>query len=368
MSCDWVNWLSALAVSIKYLLIMFLWLRPNIFKIFDWLGVSFVLRCLTDVERDCLWDPTLSGLWSSCTGCWHYLSNMQWLMYRLLLVYLSASLWCFCARGIYVLTKMDWTSYHGPPLYQGYILNILINRNVLGLATDSPCGFLGHGWTTCLPRVVHLKVYVFKQQLVWKYDIVESNLLLMFCLYGCLHILPKLHVIFRLILFCSETVFIPSICNVTFYRRSFFPSISKGTRVFVRTLRLQMWYSCAKHIIKLAWQNWSMDRIKAAWKYRFHRMQIEYYYGYRWNMVIKAAYCGFIEVKTTLITNYLWSMECTLLPEGNKATTDTFYLLRMPNAPISMRTVSVESAVVRRFIYSITPQIWLRFALWCVFI
>ena len=41
----------------------------------------------------------------------------------------------------------DWTCCHGPHLHA--ILRI-ISRGVSGLATDSPCGVWGHGWTTCL--------------------------------------------------------------------------------------------------------------------------------------------------------------------------------------------------------------------------
>ena len=41
----------------------------------------------------------------------------------------------------------DWTCCHGPYLHA--ILRI-ISRGVSGLATDSPCGVWGRGWTTCL--------------------------------------------------------------------------------------------------------------------------------------------------------------------------------------------------------------------------
>ena len=41
----------------------------------------------------------------------------------------------------------DWTCCHGPYLHA--ILRI-ISRSVSGLATDSPCGAWGRGWTTCL--------------------------------------------------------------------------------------------------------------------------------------------------------------------------------------------------------------------------
>ena len=41
----------------------------------------------------------------------------------------------------------DWTCCHGSRLHA--ILRI-ISRGVSGLATDSPCGVWGRGWTTCL--------------------------------------------------------------------------------------------------------------------------------------------------------------------------------------------------------------------------
>ena len=41
----------------------------------------------------------------------------------------------------------DWTCCHGPHLHA--ILKV-ISRGVSCLATDSPCGVWGRGWTTCL--------------------------------------------------------------------------------------------------------------------------------------------------------------------------------------------------------------------------
>ena len=42
-----------------------------------------------------------------------------------------------------VLNKLPWTSYL-------YAIPRIISRGVSGLATDSPCGVWGRGWTTCL--------------------------------------------------------------------------------------------------------------------------------------------------------------------------------------------------------------------------
>ena len=47
----------------------------------------------------------------------------------------------------YAFRITDWTCFHGPHLHA--ILRI-ISRGVSGLATDSPCGVWGRGWTTCL--------------------------------------------------------------------------------------------------------------------------------------------------------------------------------------------------------------------------
>ena len=78
----------------------------------DWWGMWFVYRCPTDGRRDGLW-PTLSGHWLSCTGCWRYLFSMIWLMYRIPLLHLSASLWRFCAGACLsknILYKLPWAS------------------------------------------------------------------------------------------------------------------------------------------------------------------------------------------------------------------------------------------------------------------
>ena len=65
--------------------------------------------------------PALSGHWLSCTGYWHYLLCMKWLMYGILLLHLSTFLGCL----IYIFTfwKQNLTNDHGPPLYQIHILN-----------------------------------------------------------------------------------------------------------------------------------------------------------------------------------------------------------------------------------------------------
>ena len=59
----------------------------------------------------------------------------------------------------------DWTCCHGPHLHA--ILRI-ISRGVPGLATDSPCGVWGRGWTTCL----HFSAHISKWELVCKSGVI----------------------------------------------------------------------------------------------------------------------------------------------------------------------------------------------------
>ena len=99
-----------------------------------------------DWGRDGLWWPVLLGHWMSYTGCWQALLVMYWLVFGMLFLFLTSSLGCF-VHGLCFsnngLNKLPWTSYlHA-------ILRIT-SRGVSGLATDSPCGVWGRGWTTCL--------------------------------------------------------------------------------------------------------------------------------------------------------------------------------------------------------------------------
>ena len=63
----------------------------------------------------------------------------------------------------------DWTCCHGPPLHA--ILRI-ISRGVSGLATDSPCGVWGRGWTTCSCMVVYFSAHLSKRELVCKFGVI----------------------------------------------------------------------------------------------------------------------------------------------------------------------------------------------------
>ena len=67
----------------------------------------------------------------------------------------------------------DWTCYHGPYLHA--ILRI-ISRGVSGLATDSPGGVWGRGWTTCL-----------KWELVCKFGVI-FHIFIISCLCSRFHV------------------------------------------------------------------------------------------------------------------------------------------------------------------------------------
>ena len=70
-----------------------------------------------------------------------------------------------------------------------WFVNVII---VSGLATDSPCGVWGRGWTTCLLCGGPI---IGKWQLLCKFDIVKGNFLLMFCFCYCLYTLTKFYLI-----------------------------------------------------------------------------------------------------------------------------------------------------------------------------
>ena len=67
-------------------------------------------------------------------------------MFGMLFLLLTTSLGRFLSTD-FAFWITDWTCCHGPYLHA--ILRI-ISRSVSGLATDSPCGVWGRGWTTCL--------------------------------------------------------------------------------------------------------------------------------------------------------------------------------------------------------------------------
>ena len=117
----------------------------------------------------------------SCIGCTLYLCVCWWgkgwpvvacpsrtlvVLYRMLTIftrYILTNVWDAVFTFIHLprmflstdlpfanngLNKMPWTSYIS---YLHAILRI-ISRGVSGLATGSPCGVWGRGWTTCLLR------------------------------------------------------------------------------------------------------------------------------------------------------------------------------------------------------------------------
>ena len=115
-------------------------LRKSSFRIITCNYVS------VDGGRDGLWWLALSGHWLSYTGCWQSLLVMYWLY-----VWDAVSIFNHPPRMFvsmdFAFRIMDWKCCHGPHLHA--ILRI-ISRSVSGLATDSPCGVWGRGWTTSL--------------------------------------------------------------------------------------------------------------------------------------------------------------------------------------------------------------------------
>ena len=94
-----------------------------------------------------LWWPALPGQWLSYTECWQSLLVMYLtFMFGMLFLFVTTSLGCFCPR-IFAFRITDWTCYHGHHLH---VILRIISRGVSGLATDSPSGVWGRGWTACL--------------------------------------------------------------------------------------------------------------------------------------------------------------------------------------------------------------------------
>ena len=92
-----------------------------------------------DGGRDGLWWPALPRHWLSYTG----------LLYIDFYVWDAVSIFNHLPR-MFLSTDFAFritACCHGPQLHA--ILRI-ISRGVSGLATDSPCGVWGRGWTTCL--------------------------------------------------------------------------------------------------------------------------------------------------------------------------------------------------------------------------
>ena len=78
----------------------------------------------------------------------------------------------------------DWTCCHGPHLHA--ILRI-ISRGVSGLATDSPCGVWGRGWTTCSCMVVHFLAHISKWELVCTFGVIFHIFTIISCLGSRFH-------------------------------------------------------------------------------------------------------------------------------------------------------------------------------------
>ena len=93
-----------------------------------------------------------SGKWQQTQFVWHCIGyGAMYISYHWFHIHCVPSI-CTENSGHVLFTDFafritDLTCCHGPHLHA--ILRI-ISRGVSGLATDSPCGVWGRGWTTCL--------------------------------------------------------------------------------------------------------------------------------------------------------------------------------------------------------------------------
>ena len=97
---------------------------------------------------------------------------------------------CFHLRTIFS-EKRDWTIYHGPPSDLHTKLGI-ISMSVPDVVTNSPYIFWDRRWTKCLLYDGPPLGLIFKWWLMCKFGTVESDFLLISCLYSCFYTLPKL--------------------------------------------------------------------------------------------------------------------------------------------------------------------------------
>ena len=107
-----------------------------------WWDMWFVYRCPTDGGRDGLRWPALSGHWLLCTGCWLCLLSMKLLMGETPFLHIFTPLGCFCSRTIFTKNNLDML-----PIWDLHTILKTTSIGVPSLATDSPCGIWGRGWT-----------------------------------------------------------------------------------------------------------------------------------------------------------------------------------------------------------------------------
>ena len=117
--------------------------------------------------------------------------------------------------------------------------NIYIQENAFESVVCETAAILSRPFVSCvMVHFVHFEVYVTKRQLVCKFDIVESNFLLMFCFYT----LPKFYQSFSSPMNFSEIAFLIVITVSSFIARSY---ISKTFNffLFMNFLRIDtVWY------------------------------------------------------------------------------------------------------------------------------
>ena len=107
----------------------------------------------------------------------------------------------------------DWTCCHGPYLHA--ILRI-ISRGVSGLATDSPCGVWGRGWTTCLLHDSPLSAHISKWELVCKFGVI-FHIFIISCLCSRFHVRNQ-----WFFLLCNNLFICQVLCTLIYRRRSLY--------------------------------------------------------------------------------------------------------------------------------------------------
>ena len=155
-----------------------------------WWDMWFVYRCPTDGGRDSLRWPALSRHWLFCTGCRLCLLSMKLLMCRTPFLHITTSLWFFCPRTIFTKNSLDMLP-RTPSIWDLHTILRIISIGVPSLATDSPCGIWGRGWTAWLLYDGPLLVKILSCQLVWTLDMVERDFSLDFLSLFMFYTLPK---------------------------------------------------------------------------------------------------------------------------------------------------------------------------------
>ena len=163
----------------------------------------------------------------------------------------------------------DWTCCHGPYLHA--ILRI-ISRSVSGLATDSPCGVWGRGWTTCLLHGSPLFGSHFKMRVVCKFGVI-IHIFIISCLCSRFHVRNQWF-FYSVITFSYikcfvhsytvDVVFTVSYVNALYQQRLIFVLKACIYLTFRQTYQKRFHLLCIKMVLWLyAWiDEWMADRYR----------------------------------------------------------------------------------------------------------